>query len=430
MELSAIKEKNDIAKELAIYNALHSVFIDKAFSSITINKTLNENRCAAAYITKLFYGVLDKSIQFDYIIRQFTKKRPQTSILIILKMGLYMMRYMDIPNYAAIDKMVNLCKLLGKKGISGFVNAVLRKSVDYQLPNKTEMDYITYLSVNYSYPKWAIEKLINQYDKIFAEEFLSADICQLTHIRANLTKISSEEFDSEIEAKGYEKKTEFGYYVTRNQLQKLKKSDYIIQSLSSVIAIYSLLSNIVINSALDLCSAPGGKAVLIRQLTGAAVTACDIFPHRAQLIEKYVSDVGISDIRILVNDANDLTLEWIGFFDFVLCDVPCSNFGVIASKPDIVLNKSAEDSLKLKKMQYSILDNAARYVKNGGYLAYSTCTIFKDENEEIIEQFLKNHREFELDKIDNSYSDNNGMIKIIPQKFNTGAFFAVRMRRI
>lgn len=423
-----VQEKINIVRETAVYNALHSVFINGAFSSLVINGVLNAHREDAPYITKLFYGVLDKSIQFDYIIGLFAKRKPQQSVQIIIKMGLYQILYMDVPPYAAVDKSVQLCKQLGKTGISGFVNAVLRKALNIKLPEKGEIDFSDYLSITYSYPKWAIKKLISQYDEKFVEDFFSADIYRETHIRGNLTNISLSDFEEKMSKIGYLAKTEYGYYVSHNQIESLSKSEYIIQSLPSIISVNSLLENINISSVLDLCSAPGGKAILIKQLTGAAVTACDLFPHRANLIEKFASKVGIKDINVIVNDATDLRIEWIDKFDFVLCDVPCSNFGVISSKPDIVLKKTSESIEPLKKLQYRILDTASHYVKTGGFLAYSTCTIFKDENEEIIEKFLSEHSDFTLDKMDNKYS-RDGMIQILPQKENCGAFFAARLRR-
>ncbi len=427
MDSSVSKEKD---RELITYYALHKVFVDGAFSSIVLNDALKENRTEAPSITKLFYGVLDKSIQFDYLIDNAVAKRPKTSVRILLKMGLYMMRYMSVPDYAAVDKIVSLCKTVGKAGIAGFVNAFLRKNSELSLPSREEVDENTYLSVIYSYPKWAIEKLVEEYGSGFVEEFLSADINLYTHIRANITKIDNTEFDKKMQAIGYENKSKYGYYVTHNQLQQLKKSDYIIQSFPSMAAIYALIDGLTIDNALDLCAAPGGKAILIKQLTGALVTACDILPHRVKLINKYASSVGISDIKIAVNDAKNFLFEWVDFFDFVLCDVPCSNFGVVGSKPDIVINKNEHDTEGLKKSQYDILNTAAHYVKPNGILAYSTCTVFKDENESIAEKFLSEHKNFILEPITGEFADGNGFLKILPQKDHCGAFFAVRFRRI
>lgn len=418
-------------RELICYNLLCDVFIEGAYSSLQLNNALSlvKDEKDRAYITNLFYGVLEKNVQFDYMIRKLADKKPKMSIELLIKMGLYRIRYMSIPSYAAVNEIVNLTKRIGKSGVSGFVNAVLRHSDKVTFPEEDGGE--EYLSVVYSVPLWICEKLVSEYGYDFTKSFLACENNRLIHIRNNGRLIDRPKFEKML-SDGYIS-TEFGYYVRHNQLKTLDKCYYTVQSLSSMIAVNCYVQGIE-NKApvvLDLCGAPGGKSVYLEELIeGADIYCCDLHPHRVELIKKYVRRMK-SNVKVILGDATVIFPEWVNKCDIVICDVPCSGLGVYKSKPDILFNKKPRDIETVQKVQKNILENARNYVKVGGVLCYSTCTILKEENENNISEFLKNNPQFELDKIDSKYASGDGMVHLFPQE-NDGidGFFVARMRRV
>ncbi len=416
------KQDNDLICERTVYSLLFDVFSKKAYSSVILDKTLKSlpvEQKDKDYITKVFYGVLDKSLQFDYIISSLCKTEPKTAIKIILKIGFYLLRYMSTPVYAAVNKTVELAKVLGKGGASGFVNAVLKKSVDFSLPAITDNKSLSIVS---SSPLWLVEELIEDYGFDFTCSLLRFDVSPLTHIRINLFKITKPDFE-----KKYPfllcNSSKYGYYVTHNTILKLEKVDYIIQSYSSIAA-----SNYYFEESsrkiLDLCAAPGGKSVLLKELyykngIEANITACDVHPHRVELIKKYAASAGCS-FEIMQNDATVFKSEWAGAFDLVICDVPCSGIGVAGSKPEILLNRKQEDIEPLTQLQLNILQTASKYVKTGGFLCYSTCTVLKKENREVVDKFLKNNLDFAI-------TADSKELNLFPHIDNCDGFYAVKL---
>ena len=414
------KERNYIA-----YGLIDEVLRKGAYSTLELSKRIMmlPTEHDRAFVTRLFYGVLSKNITLEYILQKLANKPPKKSVATIFKMGAYMLLYMSEPDYAVTDGMVDLTKRIGKKEVSGFINALLRKVKSVEFPidsGNVSQDY----SVNYSCPKWIVEMIIRDYGKDFAKKFLSYTSNEKTHIRANLSQISTEELAQKLQ--GVER-TKSGFYLTANEMQSLNKNEYFIQSLSSCIATEYYAHGVNENSnVLDLCSAPGGKAVYLAQLTSANITACDIHPHRVDLINNYAKIAGVN-ITVRTNDATKFNLDFEQKFDTVICDVPCSGLGVMFSKPDILINKTQDDIVSLTKLQKQILATAQRYVKSKGVLCYSTCTITKAENEEIIDDFLQEHTNFEIEKCTQKYE--NGYVKLFPHTDNSDGFFVVRLRR-
>ena len=416
----------DISNELLCFKLLRNVLIDKGYGSIGLNKQLSEtdNECDKAYISHLFYGTLEKSVQFDYVLSKLVKKKPKPSVSIIIKMGLYMLRFCNMPNYAATDKAVKLAKALGKEGVSGFVNAVLRSSASVNLPSEDELPKTDYLSVVYSVPKWIVSKLVKDYGYDTAKTILSGEAEKRTHIRNNNKVISYEmlekKFDGEFE------RTQYGWYVSHALTQKLSSNEYTVQSLASLEAVHAYIKGIEPKKVLDLCGAPGGKSVYLGELVDAKITCCDIHPHRVELIKKYAQRMK-SDIIPCLCDARQIMPEWIDAFDMVICDVPCSGTGDIKSKPDVMFNRTPEDIDKLNKSQLSIIETAKMYVRRGGYLCYSTCSIFKQENDEVIAEFLRRHEDFALDNSIANCSD--GYLRLFPSVNCSDGFFVARLIR-
>jgi 16S rRNA (cytosine967-C5)-methyltransferase len=244
-----------------------------------------------------------------------------------------------------------------------------------------------------------------------------------THIRANLNAITSDEL---IKLLPSADKSEYGLFVTHNELKKLKKEQFIIQSLSSCIAAnYYAIGVDKSAKVLDLCSAPGGKAVYLRQLTGASVIACDIHEHRVELIKSYAKNTR-TEITALKNDATVFNSEFEEKFDLVIADVPCSGLGVIYSKPDLMLSKKPEDIEALSVLQKKIISTAAKYVKKGGVLCYSTCTVTKKENDGVVKAFLNENDNFKLETTEKA---KDGLLRLFPHEGGCDGFFVARFRR-
>lgn len=414
----------DVKKEYLCYKLLGEVYGEGGYSNIVLGnglKTVAESD--KPFVTRLFYGVLENDIQFDYIISKLTDKKPKTSVSLVIKIGLYLLRYSDVPNYAAINKTVELCKKVGKPALCGFVNAILRKSqeivIDENLRDETSISLIT------NYPIWIVKKLCHRYGNEFTFDMLKSSRRELTHIRHNSLNVAREDMDKLLP---YAQKTITGYYVDSRYLA-LRSSLYVVQSLASTLAVNFCASLSTPNTFLDTCAAPGGKSVYFYELTKAKITACDIHAHRVDLIKKYAKSVG-AKINALQNDATIFREEWTENFDTVMCDVPCSGSGVIGSKPDIARQLREESLFELTATQLKILKTSALYVKKGGYLVYSTCSVLKEENENICEQFLKENSQFVPAEFNYAGKYSGSMINLYPHIDGCDGFFVAGFKRV
>lgn len=424
-------------KELnGAYHILKKVCIDKSYVSIELNKYLKGTHdINTALITKIVYGVLEKDITLEYFIQMHTKKLPKPNILLLLKIVAYASKTISsIPSFALVNEIVEMAKKEDKYS-AGFVNAVSKKLIasDIVLPSKK--DYVKYLSVKYSYPEWVIRELQKSKDNTFIEDLLSTNLNTLTHIRVNESKISADDFKAKLdklEIKYEQSLYNYTMYVDYAKLLKEKelKDLYVVQGLPSIITCNVLCADK--GKVLDVCAAPGGKSVYLAQNSNLDVFSCDIYAHRLDLVKKYARNYDIHNIHFCLQDGTIINDNWIDKFDYVLCDVPCSNLGVSRKKPDVFLNKSLNDAKMLAGIQYKILETSANYVKKGGILQYSTCTIIDLENKNVIEKFLKNHKDFELTEIKvegiNIYNDNN-LYTFYPNLTGTEGFFIARLRR-
>lgn len=400
-----------------------------AYSSIELNRELREipDERDRAYVSRLFYGVLDKSVQLDYILSKLTKKRPKPVVCIVIKTGIYMLRYMDEPSYAVVNTQTEIIKKLGKRELAGFVNAVLRASETVKLPIQAK-DKAFELSVNYSVPEWIAKKLVEEYGYDFARDFLSSKLTDKTHVRVNEKEISKQSFKSLLPSA---EESPCGFFVSYGELKKLNPSLYVVQSLASALAVECYASGAECGlKMLDLCAAPGGKAVYFESLTVADVTACDIHPHRVELIKSYAKNAGVK-LKTIQNDATVFAPIFENAFDCVICDVPCSGVGVIKNKPDVMLNRKEEDVASLAELQYKIISTAGRYVKPGGTLCYSTCTVFKEENADVANKFLAENSEFEkvTAGCEKAKADDDGYVRLYPQINGCDGFFVAKFRR-
>lgn len=424
-------------KELnASYQILKRVCIDKSYVSIELNKYLQGIQdINTALITKIVYGVLEKDITLEYFVSSFLKKLPEQKILLLLKIVAYASKAIDsIPHFALVNEIVEIAKKVDKHS-AGFVNAVSKKLItnDITLPSKKNMT--KYLSIKYSYPEWVIEQLKKTKDMAFIEDLLATDLTTLTHIRVNLNEITAEGFKDKLKEKNikfHPSLYDYTMYVDYSRLLDCKDLNrmYAVQGLPSIITCNVLGANE--GKVLDVCSAPGGKSIYLCANEKLDVFASDIYAHRLDLVKKYAKNYNVKNIHFCLQDGTKLNENWIDLFDYVLCDVPCSNLGVSRKKPDVFLNKSLSDAQNLAGIQYKILSTSANYVKKGGILQYSTCTIIDLENKNVIDKFLKEHSDFELTPIDvqgiEIYNDNN-LYTFYPNLTHTEGFFIARLRR-
>jgi len=424
------------------YNILKKVYFEKAYAGIELNKlqNLHKGDINTSLVTKIVYGVLENDIRLEYIVSKFIKKAPEKAIELILKIGAYVNENINsIPPFALVNELVNIVKKYESKFAGGFVNATLKNIIKtkVELPNKGR-NLIQYLSIKYSYPKWLVERLVKDYGESETEKILAEKLNELTHIRVNKAETTIDEFvanltkNNIIFEKGIAENLLWVDYEKLINFKELEKQ-YVVQGLPSNITALNVCENEECKEILDLCSAPGGKSVLMAENNPkSSITSADIYPHRLKLVEKYRDKYGIKNIKTVVNDASIINKDWVEKFDFVLCDVPCSNTGVIGKKPDVLLNRNPENVKELKELQKQILNTASKYVKPNGVLVYSTCSILKEENNDIIKEFLNNNKNFELEEINTlglEVLKQDKTVTFLPHLSHTEGFFIGRMKR-
>ena len=435
-----------------ILNILMDININGAYSNHSINKHLkNKNIENENFIREIVYGVIENKMYIDYIISQASSiklKKIHPTILEILRMGVYQIVFMDkIPNRAAVNEAVNLSKKHGHKGISGFVNGVLRnisknKEKLMMVDNKNEVDF---LSIKYSHPKWMIEIWLKNYGFEFTEKLCKENNSKAKlNIRVNTLKINKEELMERLsEYNVHETKYAKDGIVIDNPLritstEEYKKGYFTIQDESSML-VSQIMAPKENSFVLDLCSAPGGKATHIAQLMNnkGKIICRDIYDHKLKLIKENSERLGINIIEVEKFDATVLDESLIEKVDYCIIDAPCSGLGIIRRKPEIKWNRYKEDIKDLTKIQWNILNNAKRYLKPGGIMIYSTCTIMKEENSDMIYNFLSENGDFKLVGFKNEFlSDefgedaNQGFIQLFPHIHSTDGFFIAKLKKI
>jgi len=434
---------------------LYEVNEKEAFSNIALNKELRNNSYSQLdknLLTEIVYGVLENQIYIDYVIAQFSTfdiKKMNSYTLNLLRIGIYQLLFLDkVPSFAAVNETVNLSKKYCKK-TTGFINGVLR-NVQRNMKNiklpKREDNIIKYLSVKYSHPEWLVKTFLKKFDQNFVEELLKANNTKPElYVRINTLKISIDDCINLL--------VEEGYIVRQNPLireavavkgmhnidqSKVYKKGYIqIQDVSSML-VAKILDPKEGEYIIDVCSAPGGKTTHMAQLMNnkGTIIARDIHEHKLKLVEKNAERLGIQIINTENFSGNDLDEKLIGLADKVLVDAPCSGLGIIRRKPEIKYRKQAEDANSITSIQYDILKNASKYVKIGGELVYSTCTIDVRENDDIVEKFLTDNPSYILININDDYKDlipgehTKGTIQLYPNVHNTDGFFISKIKRI
>ena len=344
--------------------------------------------------TAIIYGVLDRKITLDYILSKFLRtpiNKTEPFTLTVLRSALYQIKYMDkIPESAAVNEAVKIMKSSKFSRNSGFVNGVLRSVLrtDVEIPKG---DDAKSLSVRYSCPLWIVESFLNDYGLENTKALLGESLKPApTVLRINTVKADISEIEKEYEINGNSVELTKGIDISNSELYK--KGFVYAQDYASQKAV-EVLNPKAGDRVLDVCAAPGGKSFTMANLMGnkGEILACDLYPHRVELIRKTAKRLGLDIIKTAIADATVYNPEF-GEFDCILCDVPCSGLGVIRRKPEIKYNALPQLE-ELKNIQLSILRNAVKYLKKGGKLLYSTCTLRREENEKLVISFQKEYND-------------------------------------
>ncbi|MBQ8028718.1 MAG: 16S rRNA (cytosine(967)-C(5))-methyltransferase RsmB [Clostridia bacterium] len=416
---------------------------DGAFSNLTIDSVLSTSKLDTrdkAFVSALVYGTSEKKLTLDYQLSQYLLNpinKLKKDVLVILRLSAYQIFFMDkVPSSAAVNEGVNLARNNKMAFAASMINAVLRKCVNNGLVYDEDLNENELLSVKYSVPLWLVNKWIKEYGCYETENLLMAFSKKAeTIIRVNTLKTTADELKLMLEKFGI--KSEFCSVenslilnlggMSIEELDLYKKGYFHVQDIASQLCAEAVCAT-ENKTVFDLCSAPGGKAFTIAQhmKNSGKIFCFDLYEHRVRLIADGAKRLGIDIINAVVGDAclfNDTLPE----ADIVLCDVPCSGFGIIRRKPEI--RYKDPDSVKgLPSLQLEILENGSKYVKDGGRLIYSTCTLNKGENEKVCLKFLERNPEFSSVKPLKRISDET-MVTLMPHKNNSDGFFIAAFER-
>lgn len=382
--------------------------VDKgAYSNIVLNqsfKELNISPKEKGFITELFYGVLRNKKFLDYIIEKYTKEINKEWLRNLLRISIYQITYMDSDDKGVVWEATELAKKKYSPALSKFINATLRtylRNKNETINNlKNEKKY----DILYSIPKWFYALLEKQYGEDSEKAIMSLKKIPYLSVRVNKLKYSEEEFERLLKSRNISimKKVGSVYYVNSGLLiesEEFKTGKIIAQDAASYLAAINLKTQ-PNDLVLDVCAAPGGKtAVLAENMENIGeIIALDVHQHKIKLIENNMKKLGISIVKATVMDARNVNKQG-RKFDKILIDTPCSGYGVIRKKPEVLYTKNEENIKDLSQLQLEILNAAADVLKNGASLVYSTCTITNEENTENIEKFLKLRNDFEVEKL-------------------------------
>ena len=434
---------NESARETAV-KLLGRIENGGAYSNILLDeyfKKSNMNLIDKRFCTALFYGTLELRYKLDKIISFYSLKPAEklnSDVRNILRTALYQILFMNsVPESAAVNEAVKLVK---SSAVKGYVNALLRNFLRSEKKLPSFENKLEQIAFDCSCPPCLVDKLCRECGEDDAMDLLedSLEVPPVT-VKANTFKTTVEDLKTLLESEGFAvKQNEF----IENYLEisggspeasrAFKNGLFHVQDLASGLCCKALNPKAGM-TVLDMCAAPGGKTFTIAEMMDnkGCVKAFDLHENRVRLITSGAKRIGLSSVTAAVNNAKVYNSE-IGFADAVLCDVPCSGFGVIRHKPEIKY-KSFDELDKLAEIQYKILDCSASYLKAGGTLIYSTCTLSKVENDRNAEKFLKEHTEFAPAALwnDFGYFDGETSLSVFPSYFGSDGFYIskfVRMR--
>ena len=447
------------ARQLAL-DALNNIYQKSAYTDIALNRVLNQEsinqeniKIADKNLTaELVYGVVRRQRTLDALIDQLGRKKAHQQppkLRIILHLGLYQLRYLDqIPAAAAVNTAVELAKKnnLGKLAgvINGILRAYLRQASQGKGPLQVPSNFPSNLGVLYSFPDWLVELFAQQFGQQETEK-LCAWFNHNPHLdlRVNLRQTSVEELKSALEAMNFEVTTIpylpqcLRLYKSKGNINKLpgfSQGWFSVQDGSAQLVSH-LLDPQPGEVIIDACAAPGGKTTHIAELMAdqGEIYACDRHQKRLLKVRENAQRLQLKSIKILLGDSSSLS-DLSHKADRVLVDAPCSGLGTLHKRPDIRWRQTIAKIQQLSLLQEKILNNVATWVKPGGILVYATCTLNPQENEQVINLFLRNHPHWQIQKPESehicaSFADKSGSIKVLPHHHQMDGFFMVKLKK-
>lgn len=447
----------DKAREIAL-KVLYEVDKNEAYSNIALNEALKHARKISlkindkdiGFISEIVYGTITWRLTIDEVIKKYSNikiKKISPWILNALRLSIYQILFLDkVPKSAAVNEGVNLAKRYGHKASSNFVNAILRKveKSDYEDFFKIE-NVVERISKTTSMPEWIVEELLKQNTREEVEKICHAsNLKAKLHIRVNPLKTNKHELIKILEKEGIKvKESNINNFLILEGAKNIEQGNAFQKGMFTIqdqaAGLIPLLLNPKPNEkVLDACSSPGGKTTFMAELMSnqGEIVAWDLHEHRVKLVVGAAERLGIDMIKTEVKDATVYEEKYFQVFDKILLDIPCLGLGVVKRKPDIKWRRKKEDIAEIIKLQQAILQNCSKYLKVGGELVYSTCSILKKENQEVIEHFLENNKNFEIQKIlpikekfFEKFVEKEKFVQVY-QNENTDGFFISKIKKI
>ncbi len=444
-----MNEKNNASARDTALEVLMQISSANAWSDGSLKRTIAKNGLDArdaAFATRLAYGAVQNRILLDYYIGRYCTQRPnhlEAVVLNILRLGAYQILFMDkVPIHSAVNEAVEMVKRHGRPKAAGLVNAVLRKLAANRdsLPALPEDSPAARLSVLYSHPQWLVQRILDTVGREETERFLRCnnEITPIT-IQTNLLKLSSDDLErelreAEVSVERHPWLPDCFLISGAGDLESMpafREGHFMVQDAAARLVTVAARPG-PYERVMDVCAAPGGKsfAMAIDMGDRGEILACDIHPHKLKLLESGAERLGIRCLRTALADGREPHAAWQEQADLVIADVPCSGLGIIRKKPDIRY-KDPRELAGLPDVQRAILANAASYVRPGGVLIYSTCTVLRAENEAVTDEFLTLHPDFvrEPFPLPGPIGRTDGQVTLWPQRHGTDGFYICRMRK-
>ena len=433
------------------YHVLYRVLYEDAYSAIAINSAVREEKLSGvdvSFLSALVYGVLERKLTLEYIIRQYSSiriKKIEKGTLIVLYLGMYQLIHMDkVPDSAAVNESVKLCKQLRLYKSAGFVNAILRNFVRadkaYRMPDRQNI--VKYLSVVYSCPESMVTELIATYGEDLTEQALQGILGRppIT-VRVNTLKTDKATLRAALEKRNVivndisflENSLNLSATGSLEKIPEFQQGHFFVEDAASQLCA-EILGAQPGETIADVCAAPGGKSLYsaIRMENRGVIHSYDIHEHKIKLMEENADRLGVSIMQPAIRDA--ASNQKLPVCDRILCDVPCSGWGILRRKPEIRYKTDTNIDI-LPNLQYSILCMSVENLPSDGVLVYSTCTLRKAENHDIIRRFLEEHPDFvgvpiDLpDGIDHTIEEEPYCLTLLPGVYDTDGFFIAKLRR-
>ncbi|GMA70430.1 ribosomal RNA small subunit methyltransferase B [Leuconostoc litchii] len=421
-----------------------------AYSNLQLNQIIKQHKLGEAdtrLLTTLVYGVIQHRLTFEYWLEPFIgSKKINPWVRELLYTAVFQMQYLDkIPQHAIFNESIEVAKILGHVGIGKFVTAILHNISRQGLRDVADIkDDVERLSIEYSLPVWLVEELIKQNgDKHARQIITSINDAPKQSVRVNTVITTDEEVVQALEAENFivesSKVAAHAFVVSGGHVASSKAYHdgwLTLQDESAMLPVESLHLTPDVKNILDAAAAPGGKTTQLAQYSApdAIITALDVHEHKIKLINHNAERLHVADkIHARVLDARKVPEQIDKKFERILVDAPCSGFGLLRRKPEIRYDKTIEDVASLARLQAEILDSVSQNLAKNGIMVYSTCTILRQENDDVVTKFLKNHPNFELMPTKTSYKlkldDSEKALHVYPSDYQTDGFFVATLRK-